>query len=207
MIIKEIVKCIPLAYERMPAAEFIERIQNIVTEASTTHQDIRVDVDADGEIEVWGERPETEAEVEWRLENDRINKERMEELDRRLKAQVATPSGMGPTGPTGPIGMTGPIGPSGHQDPAGTLGPEESIVDEQEYCLVQDDDTHWYICRADKLDEVSEYFEAVTSYWDNQEYEDNEEEPMMPGDLFMIGGCPSLVCFKQFRIGQWKNTA
>jgi hypothetical protein len=82
---------------------------------------------------------------------------------------------------------------------------EDSIAEEPprrqreaEFVLTQDDDCHWYVIPADKIEEAGSYFAAVTKYW--EQGNGTGKEPKRPKWLQEVGGSPSLVRFKEFRI-------
>lgn len=61
------------------------------------------------------------------------------------------------------------------------------------YCLIQDDDSHWYVCPADRVEEAQAAFAAVAAYWGAREYVG--EAPDVPDWCQPVGGAPSLVTF------------
>ncbi len=67
-----------------------------------------------------------------------------------------------------------------------------------EHVLVQDEDSHWYVCPADKESEANDYFEAVGNYW--RDAKDDAAEPREPDWLYQIGGSPTRVKFTGYRI-------
>lgn len=54
------------------------------------------------------------------------------------------------------------------------------------YCLLQDDDCHWYVCPVDKIIFAYEWFDKVYD--------------QMPNWLIPVCGSPSNVHFKNFTI-------
>lgn len=70
----------------------------------------------------------------------------------------------------------------------------------QEFVLIQDDDSHWYICPADKEKEASAILAAITKYWAYDPGNEKNELPTMPDWLRSIGGSPSLVKFQKPRV-------
>lgn len=69
---------------------------------------------------------------------------------------------------------------------------------EKEYCIISDGDSHLYVCPADRAQEAQDTFAAIVRYWRECDYD--KECPQEPGYVKAIGGAPSLVKFKQFRI-------
>jgi len=67
------------------------------------------------------------------------------------------------------------------------------------YCLVNDDDGHWYVVPEDKRLEAFDYFEKVYKYWD--ELPEDEVEPEEPAWLEEINTSISYVVFPSYRIG------
>ncbi len=59
------------------------------------------------------------------------------------------------------------------------------------YCLVQDDDGHWFVIPAEKQDEFEEYMRKI---YDLGEY------PEEPEWLDGVGGAPSRVIFENYTI-------
>jgi hypothetical protein len=72
------------------------------------------------------------------------------------------------------------------------MADEETL--QERYCLVRDDDCHWYVIPADKRKECGEYFRKVYDYW-AQPSGKIEDLPREPEWLRSIGGSPSLVTF------------
>lgn len=70
-----------------------------------------------------------------------------------------------------------------------------------EYILTQDDCGRYYVIPADKEKEWSDYLNAVMAYWD-QEFIDDENgvQPIEPVWVDPVGGSPSRVKFKSYRI-------
>lgn len=66
-------------------------------------------------------------------------------------------------------------------------------MEEQRFCLIQDEDCHWYICPAQFVEAAEAYFEKVSDYWN--EMPDDVDEPEQPEYLQQVGGSPSLVTF------------
>jgi hypothetical protein len=60
-----------------------------------------------------------------------------------------------------------------------------------EYILVQDSDCHWYVIPNNKNDDWCEWCEIDS---------DDERAWTPPEYAEEIGGCPSLVKFKEYRI-------
>ncbi|MBE9572592.1 MAG: hypothetical protein IMF11_18355 [Proteobacteria bacterium] len=60
-----------------------------------------------------------------------------------------------------------------------------------EYILVQDDDCHWYIIPHLKIAEWEKWF--------SDPFDDNEHWEL-PKWAKAVGGSPSLVLFKEFRV-------
>lgn len=58
-----------------------------------------------------------------------------------------------------------------------------------DYILIQDDDSHWYVIPADKEDAWYEWFGT-----------DDYESGIIPEYAEEVGGSPSLVRFKDYRI-------
>ncbi len=74
-------------------------------------------------------------------------------------------------------------------------------MSEQRYVLIQDEDSHWYVCPADKQEEAMDYFQTVSAYWDSPpRWKDRDNEPEEPGYLVEVGGAPSLVTFTGYEI-------
>lgn len=69
---------------------------------------------------------------------------------------------------------------------------------EQEYCIISDGDSHLYVCPADRVQEAQDTFAAIVKYWRECDYD--KECPQDPDFVQAIGGSPSLVKFKEFRI-------
>jgi hypothetical protein len=67
------------------------------------------------------------------------------------------------------------------------------------YCLVEDNDNHWYIIPEDKRLETYDYFDKVYKYW--EDLPENEEEPDEPDWLVRINTGVSYVVFPSYRIG------
>lgn len=67
------------------------------------------------------------------------------------------------------------------------------------YCLVQDDDCHWYVIPANKRLETYDYFEKLYKYWD--EMPEDEEEPNEPEWLERVNTSISYVTFPSYTIG------
>lgn len=66
-------------------------------------------------------------------------------------------------------------------------------MDEKRFCLVSDDDGHWFICPAEKASEFSKWVEKTTKYWDS--LPDDEDPPAELPYIKAIGGSPSRVTF------------
>jgi len=62
-------------------------------------------------------------------------------------------------------------------------------VGDMEHILIQDNDSHWYVIPANK-----------TNDWDAWTESKNYEEGVVPNYAKEVGGCPSLVIFKDYRI-------
>lgn len=67
------------------------------------------------------------------------------------------------------------------------------------YRLIKDDDGHWYVIPAEKEDEVERYFQAVYNYWRPGSSYDTEL-PDEPDYLTPIGGRPSCIVFKEYKV-------
>lgn len=63
------------------------------------------------------------------------------------------------------------------------------------YCLVQDNDSHWYVIPAGKKEEAWTYFDEIDRLWDDQ-----DQWPERPSFLDEVGGSPSLVYFTDYVI-------
>lgn len=63
--------------------------------------------------------------------------------------------------------------------------------DQDGYCLVRDDDTHWYVIPSDKK-----------SNWENiwEIHYTDDEFPDIPFWADRVGGSPSLVIFRDYEI-------
>ena len=70
------------------------------------------------------------------------------------------------------------------------------MSDNQYYRLHRDEDGHWYVVPVGEEYDVEGYFEAVYNYWYNHEGELPEE----PDWLIEVGGHPSDVHFKEYKI-------
>jgi hypothetical protein len=66
------------------------------------------------------------------------------------------------------------------------------------YCLISDDDGHWYVVPADKRLEAYDYFEKIYKYWEEMP---EEEEPIEPEWLDRINTGISYVTFPSYQIG------
>jgi hypothetical protein len=67
------------------------------------------------------------------------------------------------------------------------------------FCLINDDDGHWYIIPADKRIETWNYFEKLYKYY--EEMPEDEEEPNEPDWLVKINTSLSYVTFPSYKIG------
>ena len=71
------------------------------------------------------------------------------------------------------------------------------------FCLVSDDDGHWFICPSDKLDEFNDYLDDVSSYWKRVEtlsrrkLISRDRPPEQPDWLLPIDG-PHTIKFKEY---------
>ena len=63
-------------------------------------------------------------------------------------------------------------------------------TEEIKYCLIQDNDCHWYVVPVDKKEEAYAYFEKCENY----------EPAEFPDFLVEVGGSPSMVRFPSFEI-------
>lgn len=73
------------------------------------------------------------------------------------------------------------------------------MATEPEYVLTSDDDGHWYVCPADREEEFHGILAAIGEYWEPGS--DHEgEPPQIPNWVREVGGSPSLVRFRQWRI-------
>jgi hypothetical protein len=66
------------------------------------------------------------------------------------------------------------------------------------YCLIQDDDGHWYVIPKDKQESAYKYFEAIYKYYDDMP--EDEDEPEQPKWLDEVGGAISNVVFSDYKI-------
>ena len=63
-----------------------------------------------------------------------------------------------------------------------------------EYILIQDDDCHWYVIPADKQSEFNKWAELDPD-------DDTGKSWVVPDYAKRVDGYPSLVKFKEYRIG------
>lgn len=68
----------------------------------------------------------------------------------------------------------------------------------KEFILIQDDDSHWYVIPADKLQEAMDYFSETAEFWEPGN--SKGMPPSAPKWLEQVGGSPSLVKFRKYRI-------
>ena len=61
------------------------------------------------------------------------------------------------------------------------------MTNREKYCLIKDDDGHWYLTPFDKKKEAEEILESIANYWGNCEY-DFIECPEIPDWLKQIDG-------------------
>jgi hypothetical protein len=66
------------------------------------------------------------------------------------------------------------------------------------YCLIQDDDGHWFVIPKNKVHATQKYFAAIYKYWDDMP--EDEEEPEQPDWLDEVGGSISSVVFPSYEI-------
>lgn len=66
----------------------------------------------------------------------------------------------------------------------------------QTYCLIQDDDAHWYVIPAKKLKATESYFRKVYHFW----HDGKGDLPPEPSWLVRVGGSPSSVKFTSYVI-------
>lgn len=54
------------------------------------------------------------------------------------------------------------------------------------FCLLQDDDSHWYLCPVDRRPDANSYFAEVQAYWDSDPGEGDDGPPIEPSWLRSI---------------------
>lgn len=65
----------------------------------------------------------------------------------------------------------------------------------QRFCLISDDDGHWYVIPADKLAEAEAHFEAVYTFWRNPPDDEDARPADDPEWMERVNGGASLVTF------------
>lgn len=68
----------------------------------------------------------------------------------------------------------------------------------ERYCLIQDDDYHWYIATFKYKKAAQKYFEEVNSYWSVENYDHHKDEPKKPKWLKEIDG-PHRLSFENWK--------
>lgn len=62
---------------------------------------------------------------------------------------------------------------------------------EPRFCILQDDDSHWYLVPADKREEAEKYFADIAAFWENEHDSDGvsgDDEPQRPDYIKDIDG-------------------
>ena len=67
-----------------------------------------------------------------------------------------------------------------------------------EHVLIRDDDGHWYVCPADRERDAAAAFQAVEDFWRGDDCD--ADPPPLPDYLREVGGSPTRVKFRDFRI-------
>jgi hypothetical protein len=73
----------------------------------------------------------------------------------------------------------------------------------KQYILDTDDDSHWFVIPADKEQEWSDWLDAMSSYerkWFQGLVGENDSQPPQPEWAEAVGGAPSRVKFKEYKI-------
>ncbi len=65
------------------------------------------------------------------------------------------------------------------------------------YCLLQDDDGHWYVVPVEQEKAFHQFVEQCGRYWGGPACELVEEPPRLPEGICEVGGAPSLVTFER----------
>lgn len=71
------------------------------------------------------------------------------------------------------------------------------------YCLIQDNDNHWYVCKSEDYEKLSQYFDKLDNYWNDRYFGDGNvdvNEPTCNIKYHSVGGSPSLVKFENWKI-------
>ena len=68
----------------------------------------------------------------------------------------------------------------------------------KKYCLINDDDGHWFIIPSNKREEAETYFLSIYRYW--EEMPDDMECPNEPNWLLPLNVHPMYVAFESYEI-------
>ena len=72
------------------------------------------------------------------------------------------------------------------------------VKNNKKYCLINDDDGHWYIIPSNKRGEAEKYFLSVYRFWD--EMPEDMECPEEPSWLEELNKHPMWVSFEDYEI-------